>query len=307
MKSANETTGLDYRQRVCRAMNFISANLDCDPSLEEIARAANFSAFHFHRIFKAATGETVFGFLRRLRLEWAANRLLGHPREDVTSVALDCGFSSSQNFAKAFRARFGTSPTAYRRSKRGTKASKDGEAGSFFVGQAAGKVKRISPQPERKIEMKATVKELPTWHVAYARKMGPYGQATAEAAFGELMRWAGPRGLIGQGPMMGMYWDNPEVTAPDQCRNDACLAVPPGTKVEAPIALQDIAGGPHLVCEFDVPTTEFGAAWEAAFRQLVDQGLECADRACYEMYHDDCRGKTCRFDICIPLKAARRG
>ena len=153
MKSANEATGLDYRQRICRAMNFISANLGREPALEEIAASANFSPFHFHRIFKAATGETVFGFLRRLRLEWAANRLLADPRQDVTTVALDCGFSSSQNFAKAFRARFGTTPSAFRRSKRGTKASKGGEAGSFFVRQDAGKVKWDSPQPERKIEM----------------------------------------------------------------------------------------------------------------------------------------------------------
>ena len=49
------------------------------------------------------------------------------------------------------------------------------------------------------------------------------------------------------------------------------------------------------------PITQFGAAWEEAFRGLLDKGLECADRPCYEMYHDDCRGKTCRFDICIPL------
>jgi len=302
MKSANLGTGLDYRQRICRAMNFISENLDRDLTLEEIAGAANFSPFHFHRIFTAATGETVFGFLRRLRLEWAANRLLADGRTDITSVALDCGFSSSQNFAKAFRARFGMTPSSFRQSKRGNKASKGGEVFSLRAGQDAGMVKLVSPQPERKIRMKAEVKEMPAWHVAYARKMGPYGKATAGASFGELMRWAGPRGLVGKGPMMGMYWDNPEVTAPDQCRTDACLPVPPGTKVEAPIALQDIAGGPHLVCEFNVPITGFGAAWEEAFRCLIDRGLECADRACYELYHDDCTGKTCRFDICIPLK-----
>ena len=303
MKSVNVATGLDYRQRVCRAMNYISENLERDVTLEEIAQAANFSAFHFHRIFSAATGETVFGFMRRLRLEWAANRLLGKPGEDITTVALECGFSSSQNFAKAFRARFGTSPSAFRKSKRGNKGSKGGESFSLRVGEDAGKVSMSSPQPpERKIEMKAEVKEMPAWHVAYVRKMGRYGKEVCEAAFGELMRWAGPRGLIGQGPMMGMYWDNPEVTPKEKCRTDACLVVPAGTKVEAPIALQDIAGGPHAVCEFNVPMTDFGPSWEAAFRWLMDSGLECEDRPCYEMYLDDCRGPTCRFCICIPLK-----
>lgn len=302
MKSKSEATGLDYRQRVCRAMNFISEHLDREPTLEEIAGAARFSAFHFHRIFKAATGETVFGFMRRLKLEWAANRLLSTPREDITTVALECGFSSSQNFAKAFRARFGTSPSDFRRSKRGTKASKEGEDYSLRKVQDAAMVKLDSPQTERNVDMKTEVKEMPAWHVAYVRKMGPYGKATAEAAFGELMRWAGPRGLIGRTPMMGVYWDNPEVTAPDQCRSDACLVVPEGTKVDAPVALEEITGGPHAVCSFELPPTDFSAAWEEAFRWLVDSGLECADRPCYELYHDDCSGPTCRFDICVPLK-----
>ena len=307
MKTVGVATGLDYRQRICRAMNFISGNLDRDLSLEEIARAASFSAFHFHRIFSAATGETVFEFVRRLKLEWAANRLLSDPRRDITTVAMDCGFSSSQNFAKAFRARFGTSPSAFRKSKRGNGESKGRDALSLRVEQDAAMVRMVSPQPERKMTMKAEVNEMPTWHVAYSRKMGPYGKEVVEAAFGELMRWAGPRGLIGRAPMMGMYWDNPEVTAPENCRTDACLVVPEGTKVEAPIALQDIAGGPHLVCEFDIPVTGFGAAWEEAFRCLMDKGLDCADRPCYERYYDDCTGKTCRFDICIPLKTAGRG
>ncbi len=301
MKSPSAATGLDYRQRVCRAMDFISANLDREPSLEEIARAANFSAFHFHRIFKAVTGETVFGFVRRLRLERTANRLLADPRVDITTMALENGFSSSQNFAKAFRARFGESPSGFRRRKAGTITRKAGEAVSLCLGEDAARVKMVSPQSKRRMAMKAEIKEMPAWHVAYVRKLGPYGKQVCEAAFGELMRWAGPRGLIGPSPMFGLYWDSPEVTPPEKCRTDACLAVPAGTQVEAPVALQDIAGGSHLVCEFNLPPTDFSAAWDESFRVLVQRGLECADRPCYELYHDDCTGKTCRFDICIPL------
>lgn len=94
----------EYKKRVCQAMNFISQNLERELTLEEISLAATFSKFHFHRIFKAAVGETIAEFTRRLRLEMAANRLLSYPDEDITKVALDCGFSSSQNFAKAFPA-----------------------------------------------------------------------------------------------------------------------------------------------------------------------------------------------------------
>jgi len=302
MKFSNQATGLDYRQRICQAMNLISQNLDRELSLEEIAQSAHFSAFHFHRIFKAVTGETVFGFMWRLRLEGAANRLLGKPQEDITTIAMECGFSSSQNFAKAFRVRFGESPTEFRKSKGGNKASKGGDAWSMRMGDDAGKVKWVSPQPERKVKMKAAVKEMPGWHVAYIRKIGAYGKETCEAAFGELMRWAGPKGLLGKGPVLGVYWDNPEVTAPDKCRVDACVVVDAVAIVDAPVALQDIAAGPYAVCEFNLPLTDFGPAWEEAFRWVVAGGYECAEQPCYEIYHDDCSGSTCRFDICIPMK-----
>ena len=116
---------IDYKKRICLAMNFISQNLGRDLSLDEIAERVSFSKYHFHRIFKAVVGETVAGFTRRLRLELAANHLIAKPSDDITSVAMDCGFSSSQNFAKAFHQHFGMTPTKYRKSKIGNMNSKN--------------------------------------------------------------------------------------------------------------------------------------------------------------------------------------
>nr|WP_235687753.1 helix-turn-helix domain-containing protein [Aeromonas veronii] len=59
-------------------------------------------------------GETIAGFTRRLRMERAARRLLASPQSDITTLALAAGFSSSQNFAKAFRLHFAMSPSEYR-------------------------------------------------------------------------------------------------------------------------------------------------------------------------------------------------
>ena len=114
-------TAMEYRKRVCQAMNYISQNIDRELSLEEIAGVAAFSRFHFHRIFKAVVGETVAQFTRRLRIEMAANRLLSNQFEDITTIAIECGFSSSQNFAKVFRQRFDMTPSQFRKSKIGNK------------------------------------------------------------------------------------------------------------------------------------------------------------------------------------------
>ena len=153
--------------------------------------------------------------------------------------------------------------------------------------------------------MNVEIKEMPQFHVAYVRKVGPYGKETAEQAFGELMQWAGPRGFLGTSPMLGVYWDNPEVTPSEKCRVDACVSVPDGTDPEGQVGMQTISGGPYGVCHFEIQADNFTQAWEDAFAWLVDSGHQCDNRPCYERYHSSAsehpEGKWI-FDICIPLK-----
>jgi len=70
---------------------------------------AAFSPFHFHRVFFTLTGETLFAYIQRQRLEKAAAVLAAGGETSVLEVALDHGFSSAATFARAFRARFGMS------------------------------------------------------------------------------------------------------------------------------------------------------------------------------------------------------
>jgi AraC family transcriptional regulator len=299
-------TALDYRRRVCKAMNFISRNLDKDLTLEEIAHSASFSMFHFHRIFKAVVGETIAEFTRRLRLELAANRLIGNTGEPVTRIAFDCGFSSSQNFAKAFRRYFGLTPTEYRqKSKQGNKNSNNENALSLRAVYTPDTASIPVTNNQRSETMKAEVRDMPEYYVAYVRKMGPYGKETCEQAFGELMQWAGPRGYARTGTILGVYWDNPDVTPPDKCRVDACISVPERTQPEGQVGMQTISGGPYAVCHFEIQGDSFQQAWEDAFTWLVNSGYECADKPCYELYHNDAShdpAGTWIVDICIPLK-----
>ena len=300
-----QPTAMAYRKRVCKAMNFISRNLERDLSLEEIAAAASFSMFHFHRIFKAVVGETVAGFTRRLRLELAANRLLSRQQDDITTIAMACGFSSSQNFATAFRQHFGMTPSAYRNRKNGNKLRNAENAFSLQPVYDPDTAFVNTINSARNIAINVEVKEMPEYHVAYVPKIGPYGMEICEQAFGELMLWAGPRGYLQSGVMIGVYWDNPEVTPPEKCRVDACISLPPGTVPEAPIDIQVISGGPYTVCHCEIPVDGFQQAWEDTFAWLVASGHECDDRPCYERYYnnpsDDPEGKWI-VDICIPLK-----
>jgi len=69
----------------------------------------------FIPFLRAVSGETLNNFTNRLRLEKAA-RLLRYSEQSLTDIALDCGFSSSTTFSRAFRSGYDTSPSQFRKS-----------------------------------------------------------------------------------------------------------------------------------------------------------------------------------------------
>src|SRR3954466_10641636 len=104
----------EYTRRMHRVLEHIDRHLDQPLDLDALAGVAHFSAFHFHRIFSAWMGETVGEYLRRRRLETAALRLVSQPELPILHVALSVGFGSSEAFARAFKLRFGRTPSSWR-------------------------------------------------------------------------------------------------------------------------------------------------------------------------------------------------
>src|SRR5271169_6006965 len=99
----------EYARRINRVIDYLRGNLDRQVKLAELAKVACFSEFHFHRIFGTISGETLNNFTNRLRLEKAA-RLLRYADQNLTDIAVECGFSSSATFSRAFRTGYDTSP-----------------------------------------------------------------------------------------------------------------------------------------------------------------------------------------------------
>jgi AraC-like DNA-binding protein len=81
-------------------------------SLGDLARAVDVSAFHLCRVFRAVTGSTLHQHREHLRLSAALERI--EEGDDLTSVALDVGYSSHSHFSASFRRAFGTTPSEYR-------------------------------------------------------------------------------------------------------------------------------------------------------------------------------------------------
>ena len=85
--------------------------------LEELANEAGVHPSHLARVFRGRYGASPGAYLRRLRLEWAADRLAASDA-GVSTVALEAGFADQSHFTRAFRRCYGVPPAQYRRMRR---------------------------------------------------------------------------------------------------------------------------------------------------------------------------------------------
>src|SRR3954451_14931576 len=105
-----------YRARMRRVLDHIDQHLDSDLDLDTLSAVAAFSKFHFHRQFSATFGLSVHRYVQLARLKRASHQLAYNDSESVTDIAMDAAYDAPAAFARAFRQRFGQSPSSFRKS-----------------------------------------------------------------------------------------------------------------------------------------------------------------------------------------------
>jgi len=318
----------EYQARINRALDYIEAHLHEDLVLEEIARAAFFSPFHFHRIFSGLMGEPVSQFVHRLRLERAAFLLKAHPRRSVTRIAMECGYGNHAAFSRAFRAAFGSTPSEWRRScgdvaendtnqsKESTTQGKDGKEKGGSASYPGGERHHHRTPPSRRsdmaseLEMDIRVEDLPETTIAYVRHVGPYAGDSGLFAelFGRLFQWAGPRSLINfpETQMLSIYHDDPNVTEESKLRLSVGISVPEDTEVTGEVGRMTLAGGRYAQARFELSPHEYEAAWTKVYGEwLPESGYVPADGLSFERYlnnpEEHPEGKHI-VEICVPVQ-----
>ncbi|MEO3977620.1 AraC family transcriptional regulator [Streptomyces sp. CAU 1734] len=105
------TTTIEHAVR--RVIHYMHINLSQDLTIDDMARTAMFSKFHFTRFFREVTGTSPGRFLSALRIQ-EAKRLLLHTEFSVADIGSQVGYSSIGTFSSRFKACVGLSPSAYR-------------------------------------------------------------------------------------------------------------------------------------------------------------------------------------------------
>jgi AraC-like DNA-binding protein len=102
------------RERILRVQEILQGDLENPPSLAELGKMVGCSPFYLSRMFRQETGVTISAYLRRLRLDRAAE-LIRAGEANVTEAAMAVGYSSLSHFSKAFAETFGCCPCLYGR------------------------------------------------------------------------------------------------------------------------------------------------------------------------------------------------
>jgi AraC family transcriptional regulator len=105
---------LNYLRHIQRGIDFIETHLDEDISSAAVARHAGISHWHFQRIFKALTNETLKTYIRSRRLANALDAL-STSNARILDIALAAGFETQASFTRAFKLAFRVTPAEFRR------------------------------------------------------------------------------------------------------------------------------------------------------------------------------------------------
>lgn len=293
----------EYEARMHRVLEHIDRHLDQSLDLAALAGVAYFSPFHFHRLFAAWMGETLGDYLRRRRVEVAALRLLSQPRLSILEAALSVGFGSGEAFNRAFRARFGAAPSAWRRH---AGANRNLDQALRNPGQALSAARGEHEVPRLKeLIMNVKLIDRRDAAIAYQRHTGPYGKPVGDFWQNSVYPWLVANDLLAQ-PRYGLSHDDPSITAPEQCRYDACVELPEGFEAPAGMLRTTIPGGRYASLAFEGTSLTIAAAWQAILRDWLPQsGMQLDARPAFEYYPTDARYDpttgTFSCDICIPV------
>ncbi len=302
MSPQNPTTHSDYAQRILRVLIHIQQNLDSALPLEDLAKIAHFSPYHFHRVFRGVVGESVMQYVRRLRLERAANQLK-HSGQPITMIAFAAGYEAHEAFTRAFRNAFDCSPRDFRAAASADIAHLDAPAGIHFI--AADEQMQFNPITMEQYPMDVQIREISPIRVAFVRHLGPYHEVGT--AWETLCQWAGMNGLIGPNArFFGASYDDPEVTPQDKIRYDACITIGDDVQPEGDIGIQTFGGGRYAVTLHEGPYENFKDTYAALFGRWFPESKHDPDDApSLEFYLNDPNNtapEDLQTEVCVRIR-----
>lgn len=224
-----------HTSRINDVIYYIHQDISRELKAKELADVAAYSEQHFHRLFKQVVGESIHQYIRRIRMEYAANQLMFDATSSILEIANNCGFNSASSFNKAFKATFAMSPGEWRHHDLQTDKKPYLQDPEVALGYQRVERRKL-PHPK--------IVEVAERTVAYVRHTG-YNRSISHAWL-ILKAWAA-REKRDFSRQFGLHHSNPAWTELDRCRYVACIEIDLPVKIRGVVNQLVIPGGLHAV------------------------------------------------------------
>lgn len=274
-----------YEARILRVLDYIHDNPADDLSLDALADVAAMSRFHWHRAFRALTGETLAQSARRMRMHRAAVELAAGSK-DIAALTRTLGFADATSFTRIFTETYGQPPGSFR---------------------AMADFRPFPPTFAPGVPLMFTVDIItfPTRPLMAIAHQGPYTEISR--AFEKLAAVFASRDLFGQVVhMVAVYYDDPSVSDPQALRSHAAFQVKGPLTAAPPLDALTLPAGRHAVLHFKGPYVGLPAAYDQLYGTwLPASGEVPSDHPSFEIYLNsplDTAPEDLLTEICVPLK-----
>jgi len=301
MKEDKNRTRIEYLKRVTKVLDYIEANLDSELSLEYLSKIANYSPFHFHRVFSAIIAESLNQYVIRKRLERIASILITQPSKTIKNLAYSYGFKSESSFSRAFKKYYGVSPTKFKIEGKNI-LSKIGIE-QFSKDEYIDTIDKTNKWI--KMNSKIIFTDLKEIRLAGISHVGEIDKMSV--TFQKLMTWAYNEEVIDSSNFKALtiYHDNPNVTPISKIRYSACITISTDFKEHEDIRSIVINGGIYIIARFEINAEQISNAWRNMNIWIIENGYQFRDSNYFEIYHNDhTQHPENKFiiDICIPIQ-----
>lgn len=263
---------MNYEQRINKVTDFIGKHLDEALTLEQLSSIACFSKYHFHRLFTAYTGLSLWQYVKWLRLKRAAHQLIVNKDSTIIVIALNAGFESHESFTRAFKKICGETPSDFRLKP------------SWHTWE---KPPYSLPKQGEKM-MNVTIKNLPARRLAVVEHRGD-PQNLGES-INKLIAWAKEQPINVKpkpGESFGFGYDDPKQVPAEKFRFDLAITVPENLKLDGVVIEKKLPAGRYAVAVHKGSREDMSDTIYALYRDwLPKSNEELGDLPCIFCYYN---------------------
>lgn len=270
------------------AIDYIRAHLEEDLTVKEIAEQCHFSKFYFNRLFKSVVGESVYAFIKRMRIEKSAFRMKYEPEKSITEIGEHYGYSAS-NYSVAFKKHYGQSPVTFIKARKNARIIRRGR----FFADLTQKNYDYYNQNMRRVE-------LSSFEVVYQRFIGDYHN---HPHYWEEFCTTHAHYIDENSKFLDITYDDPVMTDENRCIADICMTTSQPTGADCTTKM--VEGGLYMVYNFQGHLTEIFETYQGLMGIWMVETpwhLDIETRKIISHYKDVNQGKNyVDMDIYIPV------